>query len=291
VAMKHVNEDLPDVQSMRADVSAAAALVVERATNKEPAKRYQRVEEMVDDLQTALEVEAARAGSTTGEATSVLDALPAPKRKLSVRRRPNLLAILLGVLVIAIVLSLVYGISKGWFGSGGGGAEKKPNGTPVAKISIKSSSDFDPEGDGSEHSPQVGLVHDNNPTNTGGAWSTETYPAGLAGAPKEGVGIYVDTGKPVVAKLMSVISGKSGWDAEVYGARTLPPVAQERSSGITDNTEALAGWELIGKKSNMPTHAEIDINARSSPFRYYLLWITKVTSSGNVEIFDIHLTG
>ena len=31
---------------------------------------------MIDDLSTALEVEAARAGSTTGEATSVLDAVP-----------------------------------------------------------------------------------------------------------------------------------------------------------------------------------------------------------------------
>ncbi len=34
---------------------------------------------MIDDLSTALEVEAARAGSTTGEATSVLDAVPPPQ--------------------------------------------------------------------------------------------------------------------------------------------------------------------------------------------------------------------
>ncbi len=38
---------------------------------------------MIDDLSTALEVEAARAGSTTGEATSVLDAVPPPQRKLA----------------------------------------------------------------------------------------------------------------------------------------------------------------------------------------------------------------
>ena len=64
VAMKHVNEELPDVQQRRPEVSAAAALVVERATAKDPAKRYQDVGEMIDDLSTALEVEAARAGST-----------------------------------------------------------------------------------------------------------------------------------------------------------------------------------------------------------------------------------
>ena len=62
VAMKHVNEDLPDVQRRRPEVSAAVALVVERSTAKEPAERYQDVGEMIDDLETALEVEAARAG-------------------------------------------------------------------------------------------------------------------------------------------------------------------------------------------------------------------------------------
>ena len=50
VAMKHVNEELPDVQRRRPEVSAAVALVVERATAKDPAERYQDVGEMIDDL-------------------------------------------------------------------------------------------------------------------------------------------------------------------------------------------------------------------------------------------------
>src|SRR3954465_12837388 len=83
VAMKHVNEDLPDVQQRRPELSAAAALVVERATTKDPNDRYQSVGELIDDLSTALEVEAARAGSTTGEATSVLEAVPPTERKLA----------------------------------------------------------------------------------------------------------------------------------------------------------------------------------------------------------------
>ncbi len=83
VAMKHVNEELPDVQRRRPGISAAAALVVERATFKAPERRYQHVDEMIADLETALEVEAARAGSTSGEATSVLDAVPPPRRRLA----------------------------------------------------------------------------------------------------------------------------------------------------------------------------------------------------------------
>ena len=60
VAMKHVNEDLPDVQRRRPEASAAVALVVERATAKSLDERYKQIGEMIDDLSTALEVEAAQ---------------------------------------------------------------------------------------------------------------------------------------------------------------------------------------------------------------------------------------
>src|SRR5262245_60845637 len=83
VAMKHVNEDLPDVQQRRPELSAAAAMVVERATAKDPAQRYQEVGDLIADLSTALEVEAARAGTASGDATTVLEAVPAAQRKLS----------------------------------------------------------------------------------------------------------------------------------------------------------------------------------------------------------------
>src|SRR5436190_3642765 len=112
VAMKHVNEELPDVQKRRPEISAAVALVVERATDKDANERYQRVGEMLDDLSTALEVEAARAGSTTGEATSVLDALPPPKRKLSGRSRWSWAAILALLLVAAGTLAVLELISR-----------------------------------------------------------------------------------------------------------------------------------------------------------------------------------
>src|SRR4249919_4148777 len=46
VAMKHVNEELPDVQRRRPEVSAAVALVVERSTAKNADERYQEVGEM-----------------------------------------------------------------------------------------------------------------------------------------------------------------------------------------------------------------------------------------------------
>src|ERR671930_341814 len=52
VAMKHVNERMPDVQAKRRDVSAILAAVIERATAKDPKKRYADMAAMVDDLES-----------------------------------------------------------------------------------------------------------------------------------------------------------------------------------------------------------------------------------------------
>src|SRR3989440_1777797 len=76
VAMKHVRERMPDVQRARPEVSAALAAVIERATCKERRNRYASAEEMSWDLEQALAIEAARRGEATGEATTVLRALP-----------------------------------------------------------------------------------------------------------------------------------------------------------------------------------------------------------------------
>ena len=104
VAMKHVREPLPDVQRRRPEASAALAAVVERATAKETANRYATVAELVHDLEEVLAIEAARTGSATGEATSVLRSLSgdtadfAPARLRQPRR-----TLFLSIAVLAIV--------------------------------------------------------------------------------------------------------------------------------------------------------------------------------------------
>jgi serine/threonine protein kinase len=277
VAMKHVNEDLPDVQRRRPEVSAAVALVVERSTAKDPAERYQDVAEMIDDLETALEVEAARAGSTTGEATSVLDAVPPPKRKLSSRGRWSWAAIALLVLVGGGALLATKLISDG---IDGGGANKGKGGT----VTISSATDYDPEGDGEEVGSKVGLAVDGNPTGT--AWETEHYDsdtfAGTKTGPDPGVGIYVTTSSPARAKKMIVRTPTPGWDAEVFAAAAGPP-------------EDLTGWgEPVGEAIDASSTEEIELDVKQ-PARYYLLWFNKASEAADqagrfqVEISDISL--
>jgi len=263
VAMKHVNEDLPDVQQRRPEVSAAAALVVERATDKDPSQRYQEVGEMIDDLSTALEVEAARAGFTTGEATSVLDAVPPPKRKLSGRARASWKAVALLALVGAAVLGVVLLISNG----GGGGGALKDKGQTIA---ISSATDFDPQGDSEEGSDTVGLASDGNLET---AWTSEHYDsddfAGTKSGPDPGVGLYV-TSKSEARPSEMVVRGAPGWDAQIYAVASGPP-------------EELAEWgEPVGEVSEAGESAEIELDV-VAPAKYFLIWFTRAAPSRDQE--------
>ncbi len=280
VAMKHVNEDLPDVQRRRPDVSAAVALVVERSTAKDPAERYQTVAEMIDDLETALEVEAARAGSTTGEATSVLDAVPPPKRKLSGGGRRSWAAIVLLLLVGGGALLAVQLISGGGFG--GGGANKGKGG----EVALSGATDYDPQGDGEEIGSKVELVTDGDPTGT--AWETEHYDSetfeGTKTGPNPGVGVYVTASSPATPQRMIVRSATPGWDAQVYAAPAGPP-------------SDLSGWgEPVGEASEAGETQEIDLQV-TEPSTYFLLWFTKASEARDqpgryqIEISDIELLG
>jgi eukaryotic-like serine/threonine-protein kinase len=280
VAMKHVNEELPDVQQRRPELSAAAAMVVERATAKDPSERYQSVGEMIDDLSTALEVEAARAGSTTGEATSILEAVAPAERKLPSERRWSRVAIAL-VLLAAVAAIAVVVIISGGHGPGGGGGALKGKG---AKITISSATDYDPEGDGRENPQEVGYAVDGDPSGT--AWSSEHYDtqtfAGTKTGTEPGVGLYVTTTATVSPKEMVIRTPTPGWDAKIFAAPAGPP-------------EEIGEWgEPIGEVSDAQESEEVELHL-GSPAKYFLIWFTKAAPARDqegryqVEISDVKL--
>src|SRR5881275_2760855 len=81
VAMKHVREELPDIQRVRPEVSAALAKVIDTATTKRIGERYGDDAELIADLEDALAIETARAGNAPGEVTAVLRTLPVRKQR------------------------------------------------------------------------------------------------------------------------------------------------------------------------------------------------------------------
>jgi eukaryotic-like serine/threonine-protein kinase len=269
VAMKHVNEPMPDVRAKRPEVSAVVASVVDRSTTKDPRDRYNTVAEMVRDLEQTLEVEAARRGGTSGEATSVLDSVPKARRRLGSRRRPWL-GIAMGLIGIALIAAaLIFGDRVINDVGGGGGSVK---GT---EIHIASATDFDPYGTGGEHPDEVSLAIDHNPTGTG--WSTENYTGVLD---KPGVGIYVDAGKAVTAGKVELRFAKAGEDVEIRSA-----------PGASQAPESLDSWKVIGQKSDAGTHTVIN-TPNAGPSRFYLVWLTKLPESSEglgAQINDIRL--
>src|SRR5437868_7989019 len=60
VAMRHVRDDVPDVQRLRPEVSAATASVLDRAVAKDVRERYADAASMVADLEDVLAIEASR---------------------------------------------------------------------------------------------------------------------------------------------------------------------------------------------------------------------------------------
>ena len=275
VAMKHVNERMPDVQERRPEVSSALAAVIERATAKEPKKRYPDMIAMLGDLEGALEVEVARSGTSHGEATNVLDAVPSRRRLLTPRRVSAAgVLLVLAATVAALLIAALTGSNEP--ATGGGGT---PSGGP---IELQDAQAFDPPpGDGEEHNDEIGLAIDSNLDTT---WTTETY----SGSPiiqdavgKPGVGLIVDAGKPVTGRTLTIRSDTGGWSLEVYGAATGPPTT-------------LQGWgSPIGQADDVSTDQRVELTA-TSPFRYYLLWITKLASGDtgyNVAIGDVELSG
>jgi tRNA A-37 threonylcarbamoyl transferase component Bud32 len=276
VAMKHVNEPMPDVQVKRREVSAVVASVVDRATTKDPRDRYSTVAEMVRDLEQTLEVEAARRGGTSGEATSVLDSVPNARRRLPRRRRPWL-GIGMGIIGIALIAAAVIFGDKVHLG--GGGSDGGGGGSVEIRLPTNAASEFDPEADGQETGTQR-LAIDSNPSGT--AWTTEHYDTQDFGGLKDGVGLAIDAGDTVTAKSIEIRSPTPGWDAEIYESDGSPP-------------EDLSGWgQPVATVSDGGGNETVNLPAK--PAQSFLIWITKPPHAKDdpgryqMEISDVRLT-
>jgi eukaryotic-like serine/threonine-protein kinase len=270
VAMKHVNEDMPDIQVRRPEVSSALAAVLDRATVKDPSGRYPEMAGMLDDLESALEVEVARAGTSTGEATNVLRSVPARRRRIFTPRRMSFA----GIAIVLVGAAVALGIAAL---TGEEGPSREGNrATGAGPITLEGATDFDPEGTGTagEHPEEVRFATDGDPSGT--AWSTEDYSAGLAGL-KSGVGIYVDAGEPVEASELKVVTPTAGWSGEIYASTEAP--------------DDIASWgEPVGSISNSGEEETVSLEL-PAPEQNYLVWITDLGANATVEISDIRLLG
>jgi eukaryotic-like serine/threonine-protein kinase len=280
VAMKHVREDVPDLQSRRPEASATLASVLDRMTDKDLARRYQDVPALVADLEEALAIEAARSGRSTGEATAVLRTLPpSTRRRLPFRMRHPLpvlaTVLLLAVATAALVLLFKEGVDRTQRGTGAGDIQA-PAGEEIVSVASTSASDYDPAGDDEEHPELAHLVVDRNPDTR---WVTESYESGIEGAGKAGVGIYVDAKPGVEAVRMEIQSPQPGWRTDIFGAT---------GNRVPESIER--GWTRLGGGTVRSDHQRFRLAASGERHRYYLVWITALPEGEHrVEIGEVAL--
>jgi eukaryotic-like serine/threonine-protein kinase len=281
VAMKHVREDFPDVSKRRPEVSAGLAAVLDRMTDKDLAHRYPDVPALIADLEETLAIEAARHGTSTGEATAVIRTLPArARRRLPFRMRHSIsLAAVLALAAVAVAIVLLIGdkaANNVQRGTGPGRNAAPPPGTRVVSVPRGSAHAYDPFGGDGEHNDQASRVVDRDP---GTAWTTESYRDGIDGANKSGVGIYVDAKPQVAAVGLQVQTPEPGFRATIYAAPAGP---------VPDSVPG--GWTKLASGTVNAGDKRFKLDTGGTPYRYYLVWITKLgDNSERAEISEIRL--
>jgi eukaryotic-like serine/threonine-protein kinase len=277
VAMKHVREDLPDVQMRRPNVSSALAAVVDTATAKDLNRRYGTDAELIADLEEVLAIETARSGQATGEATAVIRTLPAGTRRRLPWHvlHPARILVLLALVGAAAAVVLVFMATDRRAERGTGTRNvTPPPGLRSISLGQSRAKDFDPFGGDGEHPAEAKAVVDQDTNST---WSTERYEGGVINN-KPGVGIYVDAKPSVAARAMDVISPTRGWRGAIYAAPNGPPPGN------------LDGYRRLGSISQTKTRTRVRIDPAGRRYRYYLVWITRLPPEGSsVEIAEIRL--
>jgi hypothetical protein len=277
VAMKHVREELPDVQALRPEVSASLAAVIDRATAKDLLQRYRSDEELIADLEDVLALEAARSGSATGEATAVLRTLPSSTRRripLRVRSRPAWLALMALAAVAVLVVGIVVLGDRTHRGTGTGQTAGQD---PMAPIGLRSDAaqDYDPLGDGGEHGSETSFAIDGNPSTV---WTTESYTTG--DLQKEGVGLALDASPGAVIRRLRIRTPTPGFAAEVYVS----------DADAVPETPDDAGWRRVATSPSVDGRQTLDLDTAGQRSRHILLWITRLPDGEDrVELSELTL--
>jgi serine/threonine-protein kinase len=275
VAMKHVREILPDVQGKRPEVSAALAAVVDRATAKRQEDRYADDAELIADLEDVLAIETARAGSATGEVTTVLRTLPsrARRRVPFTVRRPWAAALLTAIVVAGLIAAAVYLANRTHRGVGHPSRNAPAKQLAAVSLCQGCANGFNPLGSPQNEHPDASLAIDNDRTTH---WTTQRYVNANLG--KAGTGIYLDASPGTAARVLQVFTDTPGWKATIYARNDTPPLVWPNQ-----------GWTLIAPSATVTRQRSIQLATAGTRYKYYLVWITSLGGNPSVDINELTL--
>jgi serine/threonine-protein kinase len=269
VAMRHVREQVPDVQELRPRLSAAAASVVDRAVAKDLGERYPDAATMARDLEDVLAIEATRSGQATGEATTVLRTLPGRVRRRLPLRMRHPVRWIASFAIMAVVAGVVLWLAAGETHRGtGSAAGASRGGLEAVDLSQTAAHGYNPFGTGPENRDRIGNLVDSDPNTT---WSTEQYYEGTLRKPGGvGLGVYLDAAPRVRARAVQIDTPTPGFSAQIYVADHIDLAFPYGNS----TSLAARGWQgPVGESTSVHSTERIPITV-SRAYRYYLVWMT-----------------
>ncbi|MHB8657505.1 MAG: protein kinase domain-containing protein [Solirubrobacteraceae bacterium] len=276
VAMKHVREALPDVRGKRPEISAALAALVETATAKQIEDRYADDAELIADLEDVLAIEAARAGSATGEVTTVLRTLSSQKqRRVPFPIRHRVVATALALVVLATAGGVaVWLTTRVHHGTGRPSQPAPSRALGAVTLCTSCAHGFNPLGNPVDERPGASLAIDNDPNTY---WNTQIYYDDVLN--KAGTGLYLDASPGTTARVLRILTPTPGFTATIYARNDPPPTRWPDP-----------GWTELSSPTKVAGAQNIQLSvSQSTRYRYYLVWITSLGGHDMLQLAEVTL--
>lgn len=264
-AVRHLRDPLPSVRERRPEVSPRVDAIVGRSLAKRPRDRFPSMESMTAALEASLAEERATSRGAAGEDTGVIPAplaveRPARSPRSTLRARPAVVALLVlavGALVAGLLAAQLGRDDGGGAGNGAAGDGDEGNGE--AAVQLRAVSDYDPEGDDSEHPEDVELATDGDPATY---WRTETY----SSFTKPGVGIVLAAPEPAALSRLVVVSSEPGFQAKIQ-------------AGPNED----GPFEDVSGEQTVEERTAFELDTGEEEYGFYVIWITDVAGRATVN--------
>jgi len=268
-AIGHLREEPPPPRSIRAGIPRSLDAAVMKALEKDPGRRFASAEEMQDALR----------GGIGGQAPAA-PTFPAPQEgrdeTVVIERQPFLetegrriapvVILVVGAIAVAILIAALVGTAADDSDEGGGpGATTGQNQDSDLGTIEAEATDFDPEGDGVEHSEDVGAAIDGDPSTS---WTTEDYRDPIS-VQKSGVGLKLDLGGSREVVALEILFDTPGYSFEI--------LASDSDGSSADD------FELIESISAGDQEARVEVDQEA---RYWVVYITDLpggTGTGTIS--------
>ena len=261
-AMRHLNDPVPSIRSVRPEISPRVDAMVRRAMAKRPEDRYPTTDALIAALEACILEERQEGAADDGQTEVFQRPSPVSAGRRHGPRGPGVrwLAIALGLVLIAAAVSI--GILSTRDGNGLPIVGDDDTANP-AQVRIQALADYDPPaggGDGAEHPEAVSRATDGDPSTY---WTTERYSDFES---KDGVGLVLETARPSALGRLVVRSDTPGFEAVVKAG-----------------SKADGPFEDVSKSAQVGTRTTFELDTGDKEYRYYLIWITSLDSVAHVN--------